>query len=717
MASKRPTDGTKLYDPSDAFARQGAPFGTSEKFAQTGTLGLSGLVQRFLNLGGNEALTAPFVENSWVYSCVTAIARAVTSVPLRILQDDSSSAKEISPDHPVAEFFNRPNPLLTKRKLVRQTAVNQNLWGEAFWFLLARGRAETGSEMQPIADGQIPEEAWIVRSDRVTLKLDDNTKLPKEWKVTTTEKEIVFPAHAVFHPFEADPYNPMRGIGPMQAAWRTAQQDFASERYDEGLLANGGEPGGFYKLPGTMSDTQKDRLREQHQKRFGGADGNRKVGVLDGGAEWIANAFSPKDMEFKDMRVWHRDQILSIFGVPKTVIGIVEDVNRSNGREQVRLFWENTVLPTLSFMEDEINAHFLGRINDPSVKRMRARFDTSDVEALREDVIQQIDAIEKLMRRGLSFNEAAKIVGLQTDDIEGGDDHYVDASMIPADMAGVQLTQGSPGNTGGPNAPSESSSRAFKERRAVSDEIGAARAKAEKAIAAKVKGPIQDYILAQRKKLNDLAAKESSNGSVNRIAGDRKAERELRRILNDGLGDWTERLYRNIDGAFDRAWLEAAAVVAASPEDVFDPKTEDAVEFLAMEKHTVACVAMETVSEEVRKSIMEVIGDGSEMGLTERVTTCIQAINEKMRAMKNNVPARAQRIARASAISIGSRARAEQMQSDGVEKHVWITSKEGFVREPHGELDGRIRKIGEEFDDGLRFPGEHDDCSCATAPA
>ena len=73
-----------------------------------------------------------------------------------------------------------------------------------------------------------------------------------------------------------------------------------------------------------------------------------------------------------------------------------------------------------------------------------------------------------------------------------------------------------------------------------------------------------------------------------------------------------------------------------------------------------------------------------------------------------------------SAVSFG---RQQQMIEDEVEKHEWVSSRDGAVRDSHANLDGKVVTVGKEFGYGLEYPGDPSagveqivNCRCTTLP-
>ena len=283
-----------------------------------------------------------------------------------------------------------------------------------------------------------PEEIWPVRGDLVDAMLDPDTKLPAMWRMTTATGHIDYPAHAVVQIAEVNPYNPLRGMGPMQAAYRTAAKDFIIDRYDEALLQNGGSPGGVLSVDGPLTDSDQRAIKKAWEEAHGRPESNRKTAVLPKGTKYEQVGYSPAEMEHELLRKWDRDTILSIFGVPPVVLGL-ESMNYATSREQHRIFWETTVTPYLDFLADELQYKLVNRIDGPE-SELTLDFDISGVAALREDVDAKVDRTIKLYMEGhRTFLEASRLAGwdLDEDELTVSDERWVPSTMVPAEVGAL----------------------------------------------------------------------------------------------------------------------------------------------------------------------------------------------------------------------------------------------------------------------------------------
>jgi len=398
-----------------------------------------------LRLAQEEQLTRPFVQSQMVYACVQVRARAIAAIPHQWWKtremEDVLDLKSRDGDA-LLRVMERPNPLLSQRQFWRALEVFYCLAGGAFLFM---NRAREG-KMIPMEPGDLPDEIWPIREDLVAPRfLEKNgSQLPDAWAFDTVKGEVVYPAHAVAHLYDPDPYNIVRGVGPLQAAHRRANVSFKLEAFDDALVANGGQVGGVLTHDGSALGTdQINQLEKSWREEHDKPAGHGKTAVLPGGIKFTATAMTPREMDFAKLREWNRDEIMMAFGVTKTLLGITDDVNRANAHEARRVFYESTITPQTEFWSDQVMGTFLAMLPEPQ-RKWGHSFNLSAVPALREDIDSVLDRVQKLTNMGRSFREAARLVGWKADleGMEGVDDRYLPntISLAPAEESGDEKT-------------------------------------------------------------------------------------------------------------------------------------------------------------------------------------------------------------------------------------------------------------------------------------
>ena len=91
---------------------------------------------------------------------------------------------------------------------------------------------------------------------------------------------------------------------------------------------------------------------------------------------------SHRDIDFIQGLRWSLEEVSRTYGVPKLLLGDFERATYANVQASERMFWRNTVVPEVKFLEEQLNRMLLPRLGYP---QLTVEFDLSAIEALQED--------------------------------------------------------------------------------------------------------------------------------------------------------------------------------------------------------------------------------------------------------------------------------------------------------------------------------------------
>lgn len=712
-------------------------------------------------------MTRPYAQNSIVYACVRVNARAAMGTPWDLFtsaEDDAAPAPE---SDPLRALLKKPNPIMSGRTMWGLVSIFYQLAGGCYLFMNgARSAERTGKRMLgPLSPGEMPAEIWPVRDDLVEPVLDEDTKLPKAYVYRAGSKPIEYPAHAVAHIYEPDPYAPLKGYGPAQAAWRGADHMFRAEAFDDALVENGGQIGGVFSHEDkNIRQPQLEAMKTAIAQNAEKPRNDRKNVILPAGMKYTPTAMTPADMQAKDMRTLKRDEILAVFGVPKTLLGYTDDVNRANSKEVRRSYYENTVSPYIEWLEDALVANFI-----PLLPRKYATwvlgFAIEKTPAMREDLDSQIKRVSELMGCGVTFSEAAEIVGLEHS-IEDNGRRFIASGLrpideMPADPNAASDASADAAPTPKPPAKAEKIANDGRARReAALDEEEKRLAPHDIRFKKAVRRVFDSYILAQIKRLREIASgsvipvpvltsihpwdwyTESGSWNAHTMAyarlmdmvpptGDEGwvvvrgiTEQELTALVLGNEARWGAQLWDALSGPYKGAVEEAAKaaqkIVGGALINATDP---DVVEFMRAKQVRIVEGPMSVVAERVKRAIVEGMATAGETGtLAERVRAALESVEDSLRALQDQLGTRAAMIARTESAAASSAARTAQFSEAGIDSHEWASAGDDLVRSLH-TIDGEVRRVGERFSNGLRHPGDPEgtagnviNCRCTTLP-
>jgi len=340
-----------------------------------------------------------------VYACVSAIAEEVGKIEIKV----EKAGKDIE-KHEILTLFNNPNPDIrqTQYNLFELTQGFIELAGECFWYM---------------ATGELskkPKQIFILRPDRMAVSVGHNGAITGYVLTKDNGEKVTFEVNEIIHFKMPNPKNPYRGLGTVEAAMTYVQTEQYASEWTRNAFYNDASPRGIVSLKGTISDTEFAETKRKWNKQYAGVRNANKTAILRGmDIEYTKIGSGLDDIAIKELRAMSRDDIMFMFRVSKPILGIVEDVNRSNGKEAMYAFMQRVIKPKMERIIDTLQST-LGNYYG--------------VELTFEDPVEEDDAekatyYEKMLNVGLTINEIREELG--KDPITGGDSIYQPLNLMP----------------------------------------------------------------------------------------------------------------------------------------------------------------------------------------------------------------------------------------------------------------------------------------------
>lgn len=158
----------------------------------------------------------------------------------------------------------------------------------------------------------------------------------------------------LFSPLKTYPYE-VKGFSPMQAVSIQAEMDGAATAWQWNFFKNNASSRDVLMTDKNVEPAVLERLEAKRNMNHKGVNNSHKTAILPNGLKYENIDTSQREMDFVESRRFTRDEILSIFNVPKSVIGITEDVNRANGLNNERTFYKTCIKPLAKQIQDQLN--------------------------------------------------------------------------------------------------------------------------------------------------------------------------------------------------------------------------------------------------------------------------------------------------------------------------------------------------------------------------
>jgi HK97 family phage portal protein len=653
--------------------------------------------QRYQNLLGTNRKRKYLDDyRGWVFACVQARAEEVANIDFELYKGDT----EID-ESELLDLIDRVNPTMTKADLFFATQAFLDLEGNAFWFL---ARDKDGQ-------GQI-QEIWPLRPDLVQIVTDETNPLIVKGYIYTQpdQKKIPFEAKDILHfknfnPAGNHPF-PHRGVGIVQAASWAIDTDNEAQQWNFSFFRNSARPDGFLTMEGqgAISDEEYTRLKKQFSQEHQGSSNAYKIAILHGGLKWQEVTRSQKEMDFLEQRRFSRDEIMALFRVPKTAIGITEDVNRANAEASSYVFASRTIKPLMQKITDTMNEFLVPEFGDD----LCLEFETP----VAEDHIAEANYYSLALDKWMSRNEIREEEGLPP--TANGDQFIGTYSQVPIDSV-TEMPE--------PPEPIEPKAKMTGVNKVIEDFVARLPKTKEE--------PIRQLSALAKENYRQIWLRAFG---VKTSPLEHELDEEFRRQKQEVLGNIDDQLkglkapeykFKAIsDLMFDtdkavkmgiailtpkiREYIEDAghqAMLITGIGSAFDPTTPAIEKFIQSRARMFGNTMTETTATGLENEL--------KIGLEANETT--DQLSARVSAFyENQIDYRSERAARTE-VSAGSNFGAEQAY-----KQAGVTKMQWFVVQPEDEdcqnNEGEVANIGEAFPSGDTMPPVHPNCVCTILP-
>jgi HK97 family phage portal protein len=665
---------------------------------------------------GQGRLLQPFAQHPTVYAAVSAISQGISALPLEMFPDSDEDREEPLEQSLVAQLLANPGPDMDGPQLIEGTIDFMELQGDAFWYMDGIARREA---MGPRFPTRL--ELWEPSSVRAISK----GGVVSGWEYQSQGDVFRTGAENVIQFKHFNPYDPIRGLAPLNAAMLPAQGGWKALTYQDAFFENSTVMGGLItpKEGAIMQPEAMLRLRDELEARHQGASKRGRLGAINAPVEFTPLGENQKDMDFA---VWLDSAsafILMVFKVPPSVAGLQKDANYNASVQQAKQFWFNH-LPLAHYIERRIKARLCKQFNIAETPY----FKTESIKAMTEDQESVTNQARNLWNMGVSFkdiNERLEL-GYPADDV-AAETRWVAFSLVNADEQAM-----APGRdvVGGPTrdpVPGDMPMQPGDESTVANDPTQGKRLRLVKTPEAREFNRAINWKQLIDNVRNEEAAYERRVRDHFYVLK-REVLLKLRRPLKaaappfniDAVMFDKEKAAKDIRQRTDPVYKSAlvkgyeSVLRELNLSVSFDLLTPEVESFLQEKRFEIADLIDGPAADRLRATLEEAIKAGENMDkIADRVTEVFDVERS-----------RARRIARTEVAESFNGGRFETMKEAGVEKIEWLTARDNRVRDSHAEIDGQIIMLGDRFSNGLLYPldpagppEEIVNCRCVTLPA
>lgn len=329
------------------------PFANSARAFSAAVLGTGDAV------GHYEQEMAATGTNGTLFSVVNRLSTSVSGVEWKLYESldpfnprptDDDDRRQIT-SHLALDVLENPNPWMTRQELFERWDQHLELTGEG-WILFNRERTPW------------PKSLWPVRPDKMQVVTSPTEYISGYLYVGPNGEKVPLATSDMMVAMTPNPLDAFRGLGPVQAMLMSLDASKYSAAWNRNFFVNSAEPGGIITVQRQLSDPQWREMVERWGEQHKGLANAHRVAILEN-ATWASNSYSQKDMQFVQLRLESRDELYEAFGMPKSTMGVTENVNKAVAAAGEITFARWLLVPRLQRFRGALNHDFLSQFRDP----------------------------------------------------------------------------------------------------------------------------------------------------------------------------------------------------------------------------------------------------------------------------------------------------------------------------------------------------------------
>lgn len=370
---------------------------------------------RFDDYGSYETAATKKVWVLW--KCSDIISKAVKDTPYLLSKRGSEIPITVKG---LSELLARPNP--------------QCSWSE-FLYLLSFSLNVTGNfyiaKIEPNQEGDMPKSLYVLNPKLVRIKTAP-TKGIIGYEYTINGHIVPFGVEEIIHGKIPHIDKEFYGIGPVEAAEDLYNEYTNRSTWASKFWANGASPSGVLineSDAGYQDAIEFEKAKEKWQKQYGGRSNAGKTAWLTGKWSYTQLGLTAVEMQHLENSKWNVEQIANVNGVPLSVLGLRDATSYATASIDNLNFRQNTVKPFVFIIQEALQNGLVNGYGDYQI--------TFNVSGLTDTQSAVANFIPVFDRGAISLNELRELVGLRKKDDPNFEQHYINASLVPLEIAGL----------------------------------------------------------------------------------------------------------------------------------------------------------------------------------------------------------------------------------------------------------------------------------------
>lgn len=624
---------------------------------------------------------------SWAYACAWKNATSVARNKLclyKVVQsaDGEEELTKIS-QHPFIDVITSVNPFSNRFELFTLTQIFLELTGNAYWWM-------------PKNELGVPYMIWCIPAHWTKI-IPSKEKFIDGYvvRVPGMGELVPFDEEDVVHFKFPSPFDLFYGTGPLFAAAYALDLNVQTKEWAINFFMNNAQPSGVLTTESSLNPDQYQRLKDRWNEKYKGSKNAGKIAILEAGLKYEQTGSNIRDARLELVTREVRDEILGMFGVPASKLGLVEDVNRANADANDYTYAKETIAPRLTLIEEKLNEKVIP-IYD---KGLICKFDNP----VPEDKEFKLREREINIRSGVvTIDEEREKDGLKPFNLPETSKPLIPFNLVPA----------------GEEPPDPTVEPAAEPK---SIEKGKARGDAKWNIFARTTFPQEKAFAGTVKRYFEAQHSEVMRNLNNYRAVSNAVTKDLSAFILLNMKEQNAKLKTVSAPAVRKAYVSGLTLGMND--------TNSSIDFNLFEPNILRAVEqrIDFFAERINRGTADLISEALTEGFQNGES--INDVAKRIDGIFNfSEKFRSKRIAQTEVIGATNDGQVRAYDEAGVEKKEWISARDEKVRESH-QIDGQVVPLHQSFTTGLgsklQYPGDRSssapvediiNCRCTVLP-
>jgi HK97 family phage portal protein len=160
-----------------------------------------------------------------------------------------------------------------------------------------------------------------------------NGLLVYEYTMTDNGQTVNFPPWEILH-IAGLGFNGLMGYGIVSLAREGIATGMAYEEYSSRFFTNNATPAGFLEVPGIVDKEEKEAIRKDWYREYGGVSKSQLIGIIGQGMKFNPLSANAKDSQFLESKRFQVEEVCRWINVPPHWIYDLERSTNNNIEQQ-----------------------------------------------------------------------------------------------------------------------------------------------------------------------------------------------------------------------------------------------------------------------------------------------------------------------------------------------------------------------------------------------